>query len=220
VSILVEAAVESLADALAAVDGGADRLELCAELREGGTTPAARLIEDVLDRVDVPVMVMIRPRGGNFVYTMHELDTMRRDIELVRELDADGIVLGVLDARNEVDVYRCRELMDMADGLPVTFHRAFDRIVDQAHALESLIELGITRVLTSGGADTAERGIDQLRDLVEAADGTISILAGGGVRDQNVAEIVRETGVPEVHLRCEGDAERIRRVKNVLAFDD
>jgi copper homeostasis protein len=220
VSVLVEAAVESMEDALAACDGGADRLELCADLRAGGTTPAESLVEQVLDAVNVPVMVMIRPRGGSFVYTAHELDTMRRDIETARTLGVDGVVLGVLDARNEIDAYRCRELIDIADGLPVTFHRAFDRVPDQIYALETLIELGVERVLTSGGAETAQRGIDALRDLVEEAEGHLTILAGGGVRDQNVAEIVREAGVREVHLRCEGDAERIRRVKNVLEFED
>jgi copper homeostasis protein len=220
VSVLVEAAVESMEDALAACDGGADRLELCADLRAGGTTPAESLVEQVLDAVNVPVMVMVRPRGGSFVYTAHELDTMRRDIETARTLGVDGVVLGVLDARNEIDAYRCRELIDIADGLPVTFHRAFDRVPDQIYALETLIELGVERVLTSGGAETAQRGIDALRDLVEEAEGHLTILAGGGVRDQNVAEIVREAGVREVHLRCEGDAERIRRVKNVLEFED
>jgi len=219
-SVLVEAAVESLDDALAACDGGADRLELCADLRVGGTTPSEQLIEQVIDRVDVPVFVMIRPRGGSFLYTAHELDTMRRGIELARELQADGVVLGVLDARNEVDVYRCRDLIDIADEMPVTFHRAFDRVVHQQRALESLIELGVERVLTSGGADTAQGGIDVLRDLLDEANGQITILAGGGVRDNNVAEIVRETGVAEVHLRCEGDAERVRRVKNALEFED
>lgn len=219
-SVLVEAAVDSIEDALAACEGGADRLELCSDLRAGGLTPSEQLIERVLDRVDVPIMVMIRPRGGNFTYTANELDTMRRDIEMARTLEVDGVVLGVLDPRNEVDVYRCRELIDIADELPVTFHRAFDRIADQTYALESLIELGVERVLTSGGAESAERGLDRLRDLVEAADGQIIILAGGGVRDGNVAEIVRETGVQEVHLRSERDAERIRRVKNVLAFEE
>ncbi|HEX4683682.1 MAG TPA: copper homeostasis protein CutC [Gemmatimonadaceae bacterium] len=219
-SVLVEAAVESLADALAACDGGADRLELCADLRAGGTTPAESLIEQVIDRVTVPVMVMIRPRGGSFVYTAHELSSMRRDIEMARALEADGVVFGVLDGRNEIDAYRCRDLMDIADGMPVTFHRAFDRVHDRVYALEALIELGVDRVLTSGGAETAERGIDELRDLVDAADGQLTILAGGGVRDQNVGEIVRECGVTEVHLRCESDAERIRRVKNVLEFED
>lgn len=219
-TVLVEAAVESLDDAFAAYDGGADRLELCGDLRVGGITPAETLIADVIDRVDVPVFVMIRPRGGSFVYTADELHAMRRDIELARELHADGVVLGVLDSRNEIDVYRCRDLIETADGLPVTFHRAFDRVADQTRALDTLIELGVGRVLTSGGAVSADRGIDMLRDLVEEANGQINILAGGGVREQNVGEIVRETGIIEVHLRCERDAERIRRVKSALAFEE
>jgi copper homeostasis protein len=216
VSILIEAAVESLDDALAAVDGGADRLELCANLDEGGTTPSESLITEVVARVAVPVFVMIRPRGGSFVYSTTELDEMRRDIDRARELDVDGFVFGVLNGSNRIDTIRTQSLIDAAADRPVTFHRAFDRVADQHDALETLIELGVTRVLTSGGAPDALTGATALRDLVDLADGRITILAGGGVRFQNVEEIVEESGVVEVHARCELQADRIRAIRMAL----
>jgi copper homeostasis protein len=217
VSVLIEAAVESVDDAIAAVDGGADRLELCANLADGGTTPSEELIAEVVARVSVPVFVMIRPRGGSFVYSSSELDGMRRDIDRARELDADGFVFGVLNTSNRIDTIRTQSLVDAAADRPVTFHRAFDRVDDQFDALETLIDLGIPRVLTSGGAPTAHEGMTALRDLVEAADDRLLILAGGGIRFQNVEEIVEETGVIEVHARCEGDAERIRAIRVALS---
>lgn len=217
VSILVEAAVESLDDALAAVDGGADRLELCANLDQGGTTPSEALIAEVVERVAVPVFVMIRPRGGSFAYSTSELEGMKRDMDRARDLDADGFVLGVLNSSNRIDSIRTQSLVDVAGDLPVTFHRAFDRTPDRFDSLEMLIDLGISRVLTSGGAATAAEGLTELRELVENADERIVILAGGGVRFNNVQELVEETGVNEVHARCELQADRIRAIRMALA---
>ncbi|HEY4303650.1 MAG TPA: copper homeostasis protein CutC [Gemmatimonadaceae bacterium] len=216
-SVLIEAAVESLDDALAAVDGGADRLELCANLADGGTTPSEELIAEVVDRVAVPVFVMIRPRGGSFVYSTTELDDMRRSIDLARELEVDGFVFGVLNSSNRIDTIRTQSLVDAVGELPITFHRAFDRVTDRIDALDTLIDLGIGRVLTSGGAPTAIEGLSSLRELVETGGDAITILAGGGVRFQNVLEIVDETGVSEVHARCEVDAERIRAIRTALS---
>lgn len=215
-NILVEAAVESLDDALAAVDGGADRLELCANLADGGTTPSEDLIADVVEQVDIPVFVMIRPRGGSFVYSTTELEEMRRSIDRARELDVDGFVFGVLNSSNRIDTIRTQSLIDVAADLPVTFHRAFDRVHDRIDALDALMDLGIARVLTSGGAPTARQGLASLRELVEVAGDGIVILAGGGVRFQNVLELVDETGVQEVHARCEMQADRIRAIRDAL----
>jgi copper homeostasis protein len=215
-SIVIEAAVESLDDALAAMDGGADRLELCANLADGGTTPSEDLIADVVDQVAIPVFVMIRPRGGSFVYSTAELEDMRRSMDRARELDVDGFVLGVLNASNRIDTIRTQSLVDVAGDLPVTFHRAFDRVADRIDALDALIDLGIGRVLTSGGAPTASQGMAQLRELVESAGDAIVILAGGGVRFQNVLELVEETGVTVVHARCEQEADRIRAIRTAL----
>jgi copper homeostasis protein len=215
--VVIEAAVESLDDALAAVDGGADRLELCANLAEGGLTPSESLIAEVIERVAIPVFVMIRPRGGSFVYSTAELDDMRRSIDHALELDVDGFVFGVLNTANRVDAIRTQSLIDVVGDVPVTFHRAFDRVGDQADALDLLIDLGVSRVLTSGGAPTAREGMSALRDLVERADGAITILAGGGIRFPHVAELVEETGVTEVHARCENEAERIRAIRVALS---
>ena len=219
-TVLVEAAVDSLDDALAAVDGGADRLELCANLNVGGTTPSESLIADVIARVSIPVFVMIRPRGGGFVYSTADLDTMRHDIDRARELNVDGLVFGVLNGSNRVDVIRTQSLVDAAGDLPVTFHRAFDRVVDQVDALDTLMDLGIARVLTSGGAPTASDGMRRIEELVDHGDDRIVILAGGGVREHNVRELVDRSGVPEVHARCENDAGRIRGIKLAASPED
>lgn len=217
--ISVEAAVESLDDALAAVEGGADRLELCADLGVGGLTPAPALVSSVLERVDVPVFVMIRPRGGSFVYSPAELDLMQRDIESMRELGVDGIVVGVLDARGAVDSRRMAPLVAATSGLPVTFHRAFDRARDLGDALESLIDLRIERVLTSGGAPDALAGADVLSDLVAQAGDALVVMAGGGIREHNVREIVEVSGVHEVHARCDYNVARIAGIVSALAID-
>jgi copper homeostasis protein len=217
VSVLIEAAVESLDDALDAVDGGADRLELCANLAEGGTTPSEDLIAEVVERVGIPVFVMIRPRAGSFVYSTSELDEMRRSIDRAAELEVDGFVFGVLNSSNRIDTIRAQSLVDAAGDLPVTFHRAFDRVSDRIDALDTLVDLGIARVLTSGGAATAAEGLSSLRELVETAGDDIVILAGGGVRSQNVVEIVDETGVSEVHARCEMQPDRIRAIRVALS---
>jgi copper homeostasis protein len=213
VSILVEAAVDSLDDALAAVEGGADRLELCAALDVGGTTPSEDLMRSVLECVEIPVFAMIRPRGGSFVYTALELSAMRNSIDTARDVGVDGVVFGALDIRNLIDRSATESLVSCAQGFPITFHRAFDRVADQPEALELLIELGVHRVLTSGGAPDALTGADAIRDLVERAGDQIVILAGAGVREHNAREIVELTGVQEVHARAEGSVDRIRGIK-------
>jgi copper homeostasis protein len=146
------------------------------------------------------------------------MDRMRRDIEMALDLGVAGVVLGVLDPANRVDVGRTRSLVDVAGGRRVTFHRALDRTPDIFAAADSLISLGIARVLTSGGAATASEGADVLASLVERADGRLEILAGGGVRANNVLDIVRRTGVREVHARCERDAGRIRGIKEAIGM--
>jgi copper homeostasis protein len=217
VTVLVEAAVDSLDDALAAVDGGADRLELCANLSVGGTTPDRTLIEAVLGRVEIPVYAMIRPRGGSFVYSGDELDGLRRDLGNALTLGCAGVVLGVLDHTNRVDVVRTRSLADIAGGERVTFHRAFDRTPDIFAAADAIISIGISRVLTSGGAPNAEEGAEVLAALIDHCAGRLEILAGGGVRAHNVCDIVRRGKVREVHARCERTAGRIRAIKESVS---
>lgn len=203
---LVEAAVETLEEALAAKRAGADRIELCANLGVGGTTPSAGLIASVVQQVNHPVFVMIRPRGGDFVYAADEIDAMIEDIDRARPLGIAGIVTGALRSDGSVDLDSMRRLMSPAAGLPVTFHRAFDVVANRTEALEQVIELGASRVLTSGGAATALEGASAIAMLVDQAGERVSIVAGGKIREQNARDVIARTGVREVHARLENEA--------------
>jgi copper homeostasis protein len=203
---LVEAAVETLEEALAAKRAGADRIELCANLGVGGTTPSAGLIASVVQQANHPVFVMIRPRGGDFVYAADEIDAMIEDIDRARPLGIAGIVTGALRSDGSVDVESMRRLMSPAAGLPVTFHRAFDVVANRTEALEQVIELGASRVLTSGGAATALEGAVAIAMLVDQAGERVSIMAGGKIREQNARDVIARTGVREVHARLENEA--------------
>ncbi|HEX9085674.1 MAG TPA: copper homeostasis protein CutC, partial [Gemmatimonadaceae bacterium] len=186
---LVEAAVETLDSALAAERAGADRIELCDNLSDGGTTPGAELIATVAERARLPVFVLIRPRAGGFVYSDDEFQTMVRDIGLAVRLGIAGIVTGALTPDGRVDAGRTRSLVEAATGLPVTFHRAIDSAVNLAAALEQAIEAGASRVLTSGGAPTALEGVDLIATLVDRARERITVVAGGGIRQHNVRDV-------------------------------
>jgi copper homeostasis protein len=204
--VLLESVVETVEAARAAERAGAARLELCARLADGGVTPPAALMTAVLERVSIPVFVMVRPRAGDFVYSDGELSAALRDVAAARTRGAHGIVLGVLQRDGRIDVDRTRRLIANAEGLPVTFHRAFDATPDQHAALEDAIAAGACRVLTSGGAPSAQAGLERLAALVRQARGRLTILAGGGVRAHNVQAIVQGSGVPEVHARFEDEA--------------
>jgi len=196
---ILEISVESVEAALAAERGGADRLELCANLREGGTTPPAELLRSVRERVRLPIFAMIRPRGGNFLYSDGEFAAMREAIHAARESGADGFVLGLLDAQGRVDVERTRELVERASPLPVTFHRAFDACVDLRSALDDVIKTGATRVLTSGGKQTAPEAFGVLGELVRSAGERIVVMPGSGLHAGNIGEAVEATGAREYH---------------------
>lgn len=204
---LVEAAVEALESSLAAERAGADRIELCNNLSEGGTTPDGGLVAAIVERIRLPVFVLIRPRAGDFVYSAREFDAMIRDIELTRTMGIAGIVTGVLDANGRVDVKRTRSLVKAAGGLPVTFHRAIDSSANLGAALDDAIEAGVSRVLTSGGARTAQEGVDVIAALVSQARERLSIIAGGGIREHNVREVIARTGAHEVHGRLVDEAQ-------------
>jgi copper homeostasis protein len=204
---LVEAAVETLDSALAAERAGADRIELCDNLSEGGTTPDGELVAAIVERIRLPVFVLIRPRAGNFVYSESEFDVMIRDIELTRTMGIAGIVSGALDVKDRVNVKQTRSLVKAAGGLPVTFHRAIDSAADLPAALDDGIEAGVSRVLTSGGAPTAREGVDVIAALVLQARARVSIIAGGGIREHNVREVIARTGAHEVHGRLIDEAQ-------------
>ncbi|HEU5219226.1 MAG TPA: copper homeostasis protein CutC [Gemmatimonadales bacterium] len=199
--ILVEACVDSVFSARQAAAGGAQRLELCDNLVEGGTTPSVGMIAAVRDAVRLPVFVLIRPRGGDFLYDADEVRIIRRDITEAGTHGADGVVIGALTREGRVDAGIMARLLDAARPMAVTFHRAFDLARDPGEALEMLVKLGIPRVLTSGQAPTALEGIPLLKTLVRQAGDRIEILAGGGISEENAGRIVRETGVREIHLR-------------------
>jgi copper homeostasis protein len=198
--VLVEACVDSLDGALAAARAGAGRIELCAGLIEGGTTPSAGLMALAGERSSVPVFTMIRPRGGDFLYSPAELEIMLRDIAVARRAGTHGIVIGALTPDGSVDVEATRALVGAAAPLPVTFHRAFDLTRDLTAALDALIACGVQRVLTSGGARRAGEDIDMLASLVARAAGRIVVMAGGGISAETAAAIVDRTGVRELHV--------------------
>ena len=204
--MLIEAAVETLEGAVAAERAGVDRLELCANLGVGGTTPSTQLISAVIAQAKHPVFVMIRPRGGDFVYAADEIDAMIEDIDRARPLGIAGIVTGVLGADGGVDVESMRRLLSPAAGLPFTFRKAFDLAANLREALEQVIDLGATRVLTSGGATTALDGAGAIAALVDQAGERISIMAGGKIRDNNVRDVIARTRVREVHSRFVDEA--------------
>jgi copper homeostasis protein len=199
--LIVEACVDSVESALAAERGGANRVELCDALFDGGTTPSAGMIAACKERVSIPVFVIIRPRGGGFVYSDPELDVMRRDIVAARTLGVDGVVIGALRPDGTVHEEHTRVLVEAAEETPVTFHRAFDFTPDLGRALEALVSCGVARVLSSGGAPTAREGAERLGSLVRQAGNRIVIMAGGGVREEYVRELVAASGVREVHVR-------------------
>jgi copper homeostasis protein len=170
-------------------------------LDEGGTTPDPALIADVKRALRIPVFVLVRPRAGDFVYSADESTKMAESIRLAIDAGADGVVTGALTPEGRVDGRAMRTLTDAAGRVPLTFHRAFDHVRDQAQALEEIVQLGFARVLTSGGAPTASAGADALARLVELSGKRISIVAGGTVRAHNVTQIIERTGVREVHAR-------------------
>lgn len=195
----IEICAYSLESCINAQAGGAGRIELCGGLGEGGTTPSAGLIEIVRKHIEIPIYVMIRPRGGDFVYDFFEEEIMRKDIDLAKNLGADGVVLGILTADGQVDVARTKALVEYAAPMKVTFHRAFDLTPEPVKALKDVIATGAERILTSGQKPSAIQATELLAKLAAEAKGAIEIMAGGGVNHNNAAELAA-TGVHALHL--------------------
>lgn len=197
--ITIEVCINSVPSAIAAEAGGAHRVELCAALPEGGTTPSIGTVKKTLEQIQIPVFPIIRPRGGDFIYNEVELETMIEDIKAFCSLGVHGFSLGVLDANGRLDKVANARLIKACQGRPVTLHRAFDRTCNLEEELEVAIALGFSRILTSGGAISAPKGAGMLSQLVLQAGDRISIMAGAGIRPDNVREIVTKTRVKEVH---------------------
>ena len=199
--IKLEICVDSLASLQAAKAGGADRIELCAALSEGGLTPSAGFIEAAV-ATGMDTHVMIRPRGGDFVYSDEELDFMCADIAAVRRTGAAGVVFGATHDDGQLNVEAMKKLVAAANGLEITLHRAIDLAPDMAQAMENAIELGVNRILTSGGHRTAQAGIQKIAHLVKQANDRIEIMPGSGVQPANAERILVETGANSIHASC------------------
>ncbi len=195
-----EICANSVASCIAAQEGGADRVELCSGIPEGGTTPSFGMIRKARASIDIALNVIIRPRGGDFLYSTDELEEMIHDIRIAKELGADGLVFGCLTKEGNIDKKAMSVLMEAAAGLPVTFHRAFDHSADPMRALHDIIDLGCARILTSGCRPTAMLGSSLLAELVKAAEDRIIIMPGCGVNESNIAEIARLSGAREFHF--------------------
>ena len=182
-----------------AVEAGASRIELCSSPAEGGVTPGYGIIKYALDHISIPFYVMIRPRGGNFVYDAAELDIMQKDIVACKEMGCKGIAIGILTPDNNIDVVQMKKMVALAAPMGVTCHKAFDRTTDANKALEDVIAAGCERILTSGLSDTAETGSATIAQLIIQAKGRIIIMPGGGVRSTNIQQIAQQTGAAELH---------------------
>ncbi len=195
----LEVCVDSVESALAASSGGADRIELCSALREGGITPSFGLMQTVRQIASAELCVLVRPRGGDFFYSGYEFAVMLDDVKRARDLGCEAVVIGVLTRDRHVDCERTAALIEAARPMKVTFNRAFDVSRDLERSLEEILSVGADRILTSGGERFAMHGADRIAQLVRTAGDRIVILGGGGLRPSNVAEFVQRSGVREVH---------------------
>ena len=201
-NIVKEACVERLDEAILAEKNGANRIELCSRLDLDGLTPHRNMIKDVINSVKIPVKVMIRPRGGNFVYHDQELDVMKDDILYCKRVNVSGIVFGVLKEDKTVDLIATRLLSDMATGLEITFHKAIDEVSSICTELDRLRSIqAVTNILTSGGADSAMEGSDTLKEMVTRYKGQLTIIAAGKITEQNLIKVRQLTGAQEYHGR-------------------
>lgn len=199
-NVVIEVCANSLESAIAAQAGTANRIELCDNLGEGGTTPSYGALSVAHKLLDIDINVIIRPRGGDFLYSDAEFEVMKADIAMCKELGVHGVVLGILLPDGRIDKVRCHELIESAGDLTVTFHRAFDMTADPFQALEDVIELGCERLLSSGQQRSAQHGVKLLAELIERAGERIIVMPGGGVSETNVAQILRQTNAREFHV--------------------
>ncbi len=212
--VIVEICVDSIQSALAAENGGAGRIELCQNLMVGGTTPSIGLIQLAKEYLNIDINIMIRPRSGDFCYSSYEIEVMKRDIQIAKDYNVNGIVTGVLKPNGEIDINIMEELIQLARPLNVTFHRAFDMTNDPFKSLDLLIALGVERVLTSGQENTAVEGKKLIKNLVDKSKDKIIIMPGAGVNEYNIRDIIYDTGIKEIHLSAKKAADSIMEYRN------
>jgi len=196
---VLEIATSDFETTRCAVEGGADRIELCANLNEGGTTPSYGTISQCREKFDVLLYPIIRPRGGDFLYTNDEYEIMLHDVKLCKQSGCDGIVIGLLNQDGTIDIKKTAALVDIAYPMGVTFHRAFDRCRNAFEALEQLVQIGCERILTSGQQPTVNEGMELIAELNKIADHRIVIMPGSGVRKENIKLLAEKTGCKEFH---------------------
>ncbi len=213
-----EVCVDSIESALAAERGGADRVELCSDLLEGGLTPSYGVLKTARERLAIGIMMMVRPRGGDFCYSEAEFTAMLHDVRMAKDVGANGVVFGVLTPDGDVDVERSRQVIADARPLSVTFHRAFDMTRDPFVALETLVDLGVDRVLTSGQEATVLEGLDLLAHLTGRAGDRIVVMPGGGITERNIARIRAKVPAAEMHFAGGEPAESRMRFRNPRVF--
>ncbi|MBO5166037.1 MAG: copper homeostasis protein CutC [Lachnospiraceae bacterium] len=197
---LLECATDSVESALAAAKGGADRLELCANLIIGGTTPTLALYDEVRSHSDIPLFILIRPRFGDFLYTDYEANVICREIEMFQKAGAEGVVIGSLNKDGSLNAEHMKRFIDSAKDMSVTLHRAFDMCADPFETLKQAKELGVNTILTSGQAPSSLEGIDLYEKLIEKANGEISILAGGGIKASTIEKLLKQTSLTAFHM--------------------
>ena len=216
--IVFEVCVDSVESALAAQDGGAQRVELCSDLLEGGLTPSFGAIQVARASLRIPIMAMIRPRGGDFLYSDREFRAMLHDVAMAKDAGVAGVVFGLLEPDGTVDEGRTRELVELARPLAVTFHRAFDMVRDPFEAIETLVGIGVDRILTSGQEASAIEGLERIAGLVERAGDRVVVMPGGGIHARNVARVAAVPGIREIHFGGGAPVESAMAFRNPTVF--
>jgi copper homeostasis protein len=214
----IEIACFNPESAMTAFENGADRIELCDGLSEGGTTPDFEIAKQLRNKINIPIFVMIRPRGGDFTYSDAEFEQMKSEIIMMKSLQVNGFVFGILDKNDEVDIKRNQQLVEIAKPYPCTFHRAFDRAKDLENSLEKVIECDFKTILTSGQKPNVSEGKENLKTLVELSNGRIEILIGGGLRSTNIQEIRDFTGAGYFHSSAIIDGGTFANADEVIAL--
>ncbi|WP_027386346.1 copper homeostasis protein CutC [Chryseobacterium gregarium] len=214
----IEIACFNPESAMIAFKNGADRIELCDGLAEGGTTPDFETVKQLREKIDIPVFVMIRPRGGDFTYSDAEFEQMKHDLTQLKTLQVNGFVFGILDEKDEVNREQNKELIELAKPYPCTFHRAFDQAKDLENSLEKVIECGFTTLLTSGQKPNVSEGKENLKKLVERSNGRIEILVGGGLRSTNIQELREFTKAGYFHSSAITDGGAFANADEVVAL--